>query len=38
MTAGNELKNLVLWYQMLEAEAVNAEAWTTFLLEEHLVQ
>ena len=26
MTAGNELKNLKLWYQMLEMEAVSAEA------------
>ena len=34
MTVNSELKTLVLWYQMLEAEAVSAEAWTTFLVEE----
>ena len=38
MTADSELKNLELWYQMLEAEAVSAEAWTTILINERWVQ
>ena len=31
MTDDHELKNLELWYQMLEYETVNAETWTTIL-------
>ena len=38
MTADSELKTLVLWYQMLEAEAISAEAWTTILIDEPWVQ
>ena len=38
MMAGNKLKTLELWYQMLEMEVISAEVGKTFFIEEPCMQ